>query len=195
MTNSEGVLSEVALIEVYAKGGTAYQFATITEEVTPAQGDKDGESIVLVNGGRLWKRTPEGDFEITLKIYPLDTRQANSMDLSQGFQNTDDAWDAAEAYSDVNTRNREDFRVAILWTDDTTATTASGTTAVGKLARRLVFTQAYMTAYKDSFDDKVVSAEVTFKGPAFNKSGTGNVTRQSAKDGGAAGLSALGAYS
>jgi len=193
MTYSEGVLSEVALVEIQAKGGTAYQFATIIEEITPNQGDKDGESIALVNGGRLWKRTPEGDFEITLKIYPLDTRQASSMDLAQGFQNVDSNWDVADPYSDVNSRNREDFRVAILWTDDTAATTASGTTAAANLARRLVFTQAYMTAYKDSFDDKVVSAEVTFKGPAFNKEGTGNVTRQSSKSDGA-GLASLGNY-
>jgi len=194
MTYSEGVFSEVALVEVQAKGGTAYQFASIIEEITPNQGDKDGEGIALVNGGRLWKRTPEGDFEITLKIYPTDTRQASSMDLSQGFQTTDDNWDATSPYSDVNSRNREDFRIAILWTDDATATTASGTTVAGNMSRRLVFTQAYMTSYKESFDDKIVSAEVTFKGPAFNKAGTGNVTRQSAAYGGASGLSALGNY-
>jgi hypothetical protein len=195
MTYDEGVLSEIALVEIQAKGGTAYQFASIIEEITPNEGDKDGESIVLVNGGRLWKRTPEGDFEITLKIYPIDTDQTASSDLSQGFANTDDNWDATEPYSDTNSRNREDFRVVILWTDDPGATTAGGATSAGYVARRLIFTQAYMTSYKESFDDKTVSAEVTFKGPAFNKSGTGNITRQSVKDGGANGLAALAAYS
>jgi hypothetical protein len=194
MTADEGAFSEVALVEVYAKGGTAYQFASIIEEIGPSQGDKDGEGIPLVNGGRVWKRTPEGDFEVTLKIYPLDTDQTASSDLAQGFQNTDANWDGSEPYSDTNSRNREVFRVTILWTDDPAATTASGATSVGSASRRLVFTQAYMTAYKDSFDDKIVSAEVTFKGPAFDKSGNGNITRESCKDGGAAGLPALGAY-
>ena len=194
MTYDEGVLSEVALVEIEATGGTAYQFASIIEEVTPTQGDKDGESIALVNGGRLWKRTPETDYEITLKIYPLSTDQAGSNDLSQGFQNVDASWDGTAPYDDVNSRNREQYRVVILWTDDTAASTASGPTVAGNLARRIYFNQAYMTSYKESFDDKTVSAEVTFKGPAFNKAGTGNVHRESVKNGGGAGLSALSTY-
>lgn len=195
MTASEGAFSEVALVEVYAKGGTAYQFASIIEEIGPTQGDKDGEGIALVNGGRIWKRTPEGDFEVTLKIYPLDTDQTASSDLAQGFQNTDSNWDASEPFADTNSRNREDFRVVILWTDDTSVSTASATTSSGSASRRITFKQAYMTSYKDMFDDKIVSAEVTFKGPAFNKSGTGNVIRESCKDGGGAGLPASGSYS
>lgn len=193
MTFSEGLLSEVALVEVQARSGTAYQFATITEEITPNQGDKDGESIVTTAGGRLWKRTPEGDFEVTLKIYPLDTRQASGNDLSQGFSNTDNNWDTSEPFSDRNTRNREDFRVAVLWTDDTSITIASATVGAGSLARRLSFTQAFMTSYKESFDDKTLSAEVTFKGPAFNRAGTGNILRESTIDSGTV-LPTLGNY-
>lgn len=195
MTYNDGMVTELAFVEVQPIDGTAIQFASIIEEFDPQQGDKDGEGVAMVNGGRRWKRTPEGDYEITLKLYPTSTSFADGEDMSQGFQNVDANWDATGARSDVNTHNREKFRVSILWTDDAAATTATGTTTTGSFARRVTFTEARMTSYKESFGDKTLTVDVTFKGPAFDTSGTGTITHESADDGGAAGLPSISAYS
>jgi len=195
MTATEGVLQEIALLEVQAISGTAYQFAAIIEEITPEMADRDGEGVVMVSGARLWKKTPQGDYEVTVKIYPTDTRFASSKDLIQGFFNVDANWSTVTSPTDTISTNQEDFRVVILYSDDTTMTAASRATTAGKLSRRLIFKHARMVGYKESFDDKVVSAEVKFKGPAFHTDATGNIIVDSATDGGSAGLAALSAYS
>jgi|TARA_Y100000310_G_scaffold324870_1_gene387379 hypothetical protein len=195
MTATEGVLQEIALVEVQAISGTAYQFAAIVEEITPEMGDRDGEGVVMLSGARLWKKTPQPDYEITLKIYPTDTRFAYSKDLIQGFFNIDANWSTVTSPTDTISTNQEDFRVVILYSDDTTMTAASRATTAGNLSRRLTFKHARMVSYKESFDDKVVSAEVKFKGPAFHTDATGNIIMDSATDGGSAGLAALNAYS
>jgi len=188
-------LQELALVSIQAKGGTAYQFAGIIEEVSPSIGDRDIEGIPLINGGRVVKKTPQADHELTLKIYPTDTRFSASKDLIQGFLAKDDGWDDSEPYSDANTHNQELFQVCIVWCNDATKiTTANGTSTAGTQARRIVIKEMRMTSYKDSFDDKMVSAEVTFKAPAFTTSGAKTLDYQSCEDSGSTGLSAVSDY-
>lgn len=192
-----GCYSEVALIEIQAASGSAYQYASLIEEFSPQEGEKGGESVSLVNGGRVWKHTPEEDYEITMKLYPIgiESGTAGPEDLVQGFLTTDDGWDGSAPFTQTNTRNRERFRVVFLWTDDATATTAGGATTQGYSARRLIFNDARMTQYKEDWGgDKVLTSEVTFKGPAFNKSGSGRILRESAKSNSGSGLTALSAY-
>jgi len=193
MSYDEGMASEIALVEVYPFGGAAIQFASAIEEFDPQQGDKDGEGIAMVNGGRRWKRSPEGDYEITMKLYPLSTSWADGEDLSQGFTDLVSNADGSDPRSDTNTHNRDKFRVAILWTDDAAAATAGGTTAAGSFARRISFTEARLTSFKESFADKTLTVDVTFKGPAFDKDAAGTITRESSEDSGA-GLPALSSY-
>jgi len=58
----------------------------------------------------------------------------------------------------------------------------------------MVVQDCRITGYKESFDDGVLSAEVTFKAPAFKQNGTGNITRESTQAVDAAGLPDLGGY-
>ncbi len=192
-SENDGAFQEVFWLGITKKAGSAYQFAAISEDLTPEEGDKDGEGVAMGNGGRIWKRTPEGDAEITIKIYPLDLRATSSADMAMFF--TGDDTDSTAPISTTNTRVRNLFQVAALWTDDLTATTAEGTTVSGYAARRIVFLDARCTSYKESFDDKILSAEVKFKVPAFNRSGTGRIVRDSVTSQDGAGLSALAAYS
>jgi len=188
----DGAFQEVFLCGITKKAGTAYQYAAVIEEVTPEQGEKDGESVATGSGGRIWKRTPEGDYEFTVKIYPLNLKLSDATDMATMF--TGDDTDITTPISSTNTRTVNLFRVAFLNTDDTTATTAEGTTAANYAARRITFLDARCVSYKESWDDRILSAEVKFKGPAFNKAGTGRITRESVTSQDAAGLAALSAY-
>jgi hypothetical protein len=193
----DGAFQEVFLCGVTKKDGTEVQFAGTMEEFTPEEGEKDGEGIALGNGGRLWKRTPEGDFEITCKLYPLSIDVTDSEDMVQYFLGG--TYDAVAPIVQTNTRNRDTFRVAFMWTDfafasGATATTASGPTHVSTPGRRLTFKHARVTGYKESWDDKVLSVEVTFKGPAFDRTGNGNVMRESVNSSDGTALPTLKGY-
>jgi hypothetical protein len=189
-----GILQEVAFVSIQAKGGTAVQFAGIIEDISFGGGEKATEGVPLVNGGRVVKRTPMTDHEITLKIYPTDT-QWNGSDLIQQYAGTDDGWDAAEPFSTLVGRYHERYQVCVLWTEDTTVTTANSITTAGKLARRHILKEARIQSFAPDFSDKQLSAEVVFKGPAFDQGGSATLTIESAKYGGSAGLSAVTSYS
>jgi len=191
----DGAFQEVFILGVTKKGGSEVQFASISEfdSLDPKEGDKEGEGVALGNGGRMWKRTPEGDFEFTVKIYPLSVDVTDAQDLSQYFLGG--TYDSVAPISQVNTRARDLFRVAIMWTDDPSPSTAAGTTGPAWTARRITVKDCRITGYKEGFDDGILSAEVTFKAPAFNLTGTGNITRESTLSDDGAGLPALAAYS
>ena len=69
---------EVALVTIQVKGGTARQFAAITETVDISEPDYPGESIMNVGGGRIWKQTAQEDGEVTLEIYPVELDTATN---------------------------------------------------------------------------------------------------------------------
>lgn len=188
---NDGAYSEVCLVGITKKGGSAVQFASYVEldSIDPAEGDKDMSTANMANGGRVVKKVPQADNEITLKLYEIEI--GTSASLAQEYHGTTDSEDPLES---VNSRTRNLFQVAFLWTDDTAATTAEGSTASSKYARRLVFEDVRMTSYKETIEDGTLVVNVTFKGPAFNQAGTGLVTRQSTTSTGG-GLSALSAYS
>lgn len=188
-SENDGAFQEVFLLGVTKKGsGSATQYAAIIEDITPEIGDKEGEGVAMGNGGRIWKRTPQADSEVTMKIYPL-----KSSDLFLEFSG--DTIDSTAAHLQTNTRVRDLYQVAMLFTDDSTASTAEGTTTVGNAALRIIWKDARVTSFKPSFDDKILSAEVKFKCPAFGKTGTGLITVEHVTSQSAAGLSAAPAYS
>lgn len=189
----DGAFQEVFLCGITKKGsGSEYQFAGVVEELTPQEGDKDGEGVALGNGGRMWKRTPEGDFEVTLKIYPLSIDVTDSNDVAQYFMSG--TYDTATPITQTNTRGRELFQLVVVWGDSLPATASAQTTST-QATRRITFKHARCTSYKENFDDKMLSVEVTFKGPAFDLDGTGTITRESCKSIDATTLPAVSAYS
>jgi len=195
MTAITDPFQELALVSIQAKGGTAYQFAGIIDEISPSIGDRDIEGKPLINGGRIVKKTPQTDHELKLKIYPTSINMIDGSDLIQGFFDVDANWDDTEPLSSTNTHNQEIFQVCVAWCNDKTKMlTANGTSTLGTQARRIILKEARMTSYKDSFDDMLVSAEVTFKAPAFDINGTGTLTYQSNEEGGSTALVSVTAY-
>jgi len=188
----DGAFQEVFLLGISKLDGAELQFAATTEEVTPEQGEKDIEGVPMGNGGRKVKRTPEGDFEWTFKIWPLSVDSTDLDDMAQFFLGG--VYDSTTAIAQVNTRGRDLFRIVWLQTDDSVTTAASGTTATSFAARRLTVTGCRCTSYKESWDDKMLTAEVKFKAPAFDLSGTGTITRESVKSTDATSLPLLAAY-
>ncbi len=63
------------------------------------------------------------------------------------------------------------FRITIMWTDDTTATTGAGAVAINKYGYRFVVAHAYFTGYKLTWEDGVLKATAQFQFPSFNKNG------------------------
>jgi hypothetical protein len=188
--STDGAYSEVCLVGLTVAGGSEVQYASLIEEFTPSQGDKTIATVSLTNGGRIVKKTPQGDNEVTLKLYEISTKAANSLALM--YQGTTDA---SAPYTTTNTRTRNRIRAAFLWTDDSAATTASGSTASGSAARRLVITELRMTSYKASWEDKTLVHNVTLTGPAFKQDASATITEESVEAADAAGLSALSSYS
>lgn len=170
--------TEVCLVTIQLKGGTARQFAAITETVDIGEPDYPGEAIPTLAGGRIWKQSPQEDGEITFELYPieLDTA-ANDKGLFQQFAGG--TWDTAEplatdiAWPVGINRDRDRFIVAIMWTDDTAQTSAMAvTSATDSTALRFYAKECRMTSHKASFTDGILKITATFKFPAMNKAGT-----------------------
>jgi hypothetical protein len=191
-SENDGAFQEVFFLGITKKSGSEIQFAGTIEDITPTDGEKQGESIVLGNGGRKWKRTPEGDYEVTCKIYPLDIKNTSGNDMLQYFLGG--TYDVTGIVSQANSRGRDLFQLVFLLTDDTTVTAASGVTMTAYASRRTTFKDARCVSYKDSFGDKILTAEVVFKGPPFNSSGTTLITHESCTSSDSSGLPAITAY-
>jgi hypothetical protein len=170
---------QIAIIpEAYpsgAGGGTAIEFSGITSEISGIDlGNKDMEGVPLTNGGRVAKLSAMGDESITLKMYPTDVLlgSGTSNGVTQLFhpQTTEDTSHPVVA-SNVPKRRR--FGIVIQWAE-TLPANAVTLPASGVRAYRITIVNAYMTEYKLNYDDAILSAEVTFKWPPFNKAGTAN---------------------
>jgi len=164
-----------------AGGGTAISFEGLTENITALDwGEKAIEAIPLTNGGRIVKPSPMGEEGITMKMYPTDAAiTANG--LVQLFHPQTTA-DATQPIVVNNSIYRRRFGIIILWAS-TLPATATTLPATNDSAYRIQVINAYMTGYKLNYDDKMLSAEVTFKWGPFNKSAVGN-KREESTDGG-----------
>lgn len=176
---------EVALVTIQRKGGTAYQYASLTETIDIAQGDYPGESMMNLAGGRIWKQSPEEDGEITLEIYPTGLGTTASEGLFQEFAglNASGAYDVAQPLAsnttfvasilDIYRRQRTKFMVAIMWTDDAAQTSAaSATTTADATALRFYAKDCRIISHKSEFTDGILKTTITFKFPAMIKAGT-----------------------
>jgi len=189
---------ETFLVEITQPGVTLgnNNAEGITEIIDWDVGEKDFDQIVVGNGGRLEKLTPEGITTLTLECYP---QQAGSGDVSAaaatvGFFDLLHAEDATFPLLIAGTRARTRVRVAIMFTDDTTAGDASDAlAATGNKGVRITIADAFVTSVKPSFTDGILKYTIVFKVVPFDSSGNTNLQFESA-DGTVALLPALGSY-
>ena len=171
---------EVCLIGIIRESGSEIQFAALTEDITAFDwADKDIEGMPLVNGGRVAKWNPQGDESITMKVYPVTALQ-DGTGVVQWFHPPATA-DSTQPIAVDNVRTRASHRLILTWAYPTLPATAGASISNdGKTTSyRIQVVNAYMTSYKPNFDDKIFSAEITFKWTPYNKAGVANKREES----------------
>jgi len=176
----EDAWMETCLIAVSVQDGSDVQFAAITETVDFDIGEKDIEGVALTNGGRVTKWTAEGDSSITFEAYPLEAGTSSGT-AGTGFFDLLHSSDtsAANSIRITNDRNRDKYRVLVLWTNDATVTTGQSVTTDTHSALRVGMADGHFTSVKPSFTDGILKYTVTYKVAAFDKSGASNVMIES----------------
>ena len=156
------------------------------------------ESIATMSQGRIYKYLPDEDGELSFSMYPIDMNlYNNSLDKFFIGVATPITSDGAST-SSQNTHNRYNYRVTILFTNDTTVGTATEAVNTANVAntyaRRLSVAECQFVEYKQSMSDGLLKADVTFKVPPFDSSADGNYLYESLSGGETSELSALTAY-
>ncbi len=167
-------------IGIMRAGGSEVQFHARTEDITFDTGDKDIEGISLTGGGRVVKPIQMTDESVTLKMYPVETDLAGG-GLAQWFHPQGAANgvsdDESEPFVVTNTNYRIKHRLIFLWCP--TLPAAAATVPTDEPAQRIQIINAYMTGWKLNYDDKILSAEATFKWAPFTRAGIGNKREES----------------
>ncbi len=172
---------EECLISISVASDAEVQFAAITETVDFDIGEKDIEGVPLVNGGRVTKFAPEGDSSITFEAYPLEAGTLAQDTPGTGFFDLLHSTTGADTVPIriINDRNRDKYRVLVLWTNDPTVTAAEAVTTSTYSAFRIGMADGHFTSVKPSFTDGILKFTVTYKCAAFDTSGNGNVMMES----------------
>ena len=174
----EDAWMETCLIAISIAGGSDIQFAGLTETVDFDIGEKDIEGIPLTNGGRVTNWTPEGDSSITFEAYPLEAG-TDTGTTGKGFFDLMHSVDSSVPIRITNDRNRDKYRVLVLWTNDSTVTTAQETTTNTYSALRIGMADGHFKSVKPNFTEGILKYTIIYKTTAFDKSAAGNVMIES----------------
>lgn len=181
-----------ALVAITASGGSDIDFSAVVNSIDIDMGDKDFDSIPTIRGGRVKKQTPEADTTVTFEGYPLDL-DTTSTDVLQRFFTTRANWDTSGILSVTNAiLKRDNFRVVITWTENTTVSSATALVPTGSEALRFVVIKCQLVSVKPSFTDNELKFTFKFKCAPFQKDGTANLTWKSSD--GTATLTAESSY-
>ncbi len=185
MTYAGGHFQQALLFGITKKAGSEVQFAAKTTEVTIEGGKKPISIETLLNGGNLVNLEPGEMLVIKAKIYPAEIDEVDQFFLG-------DVSDSTQPLSATNALTMYEFRVAMLWDDGSTSSTASGTTGASDKAFRLYSDNGYMTECVPDTSGKKVIMNVVIEFPPFTSGAVGNLHRQSSD--GTAAIGALAAY-
>jgi len=169
---------ETCLISISKLSGTEAQFAGLTETVDFDVGEKDIEGIPIVNGGRVANFKPEGDSTITFEAYPLQSGTVSGA-TGTGFFDLLHSQDSSVPLRISNDHDRDKYRVLVIWTNDSSVTTAQSITTNTHSAMRIGMADGHFTSVKPSFTDGILKYTVMFKCPAFDKAAASNVMIES----------------
>lgn len=188
--------SETALVAITVQAGADIAFHTLTETVDIDIGAKDFDVIATLAGGRLVKFTPQEPTTITLEAYPVEAG-TDSGSTGKGFFDLMNTQDTSQPVVIEVDRVRTKYRLAIMWTDDSSITDAAAQVVAGPAgndALRVVGADGFFTSVKPSFTDGVLKFTVMYKVPPFDKSGTANIKIESVTGATTATMTALASY-
>jgi len=191
--------NETAFVTITAAAGSDVEFCSLTESIDIDSGERPIETFPVLCGGRIFRLNPEGETTVSLKAYPTEagtdtgTTGAGFYDLF--FDSVTTATGLVSADNTLGTRKK--FRVAILWTNSTSATSAVGVLgSPANAGMRWVGRNGYLTKVTPSFAaGETLSYDVTFVFPARQKTQTtANIKVESIDGVGTATLTALTSY-
>jgi len=184
--------SETAKVAIAAQGGPDVQFCAITETVDIDIGDKDFDMINTLCG-KLIKFNPQEPTTVTLEAYPLEAG-TDSGTTGKGFFDLMNTADTSQPLVIPIDTQHNKYRIAILWTTDTTANAEDQIVAPTHQALRFVAADGYFISVKPSFTDGVLKFTVKYKVPPFDKNGNPNIKIESVAGTATATLTALASY-
>lgn len=185
MAKVGGYWQETYLISLAKKGGSDVEFAAKCEDVKFGGGARGITLKTLVNGGNLIQFNPQELWTVTMTIYPVVISEVDQLFYG-------DTSDVTQPLSVLNTLTRYEMRFVMVFTDDTTLTTAAGATAASKAGYRISATGGYITNAAIDPSGKELKCEVTVEFAPFTSAGVGVLKRESTDT--TAVLPALGAY-
>ena len=193
--------NKLAKVSIQEKGGTVYQFGARTQDIDINEGDRGGHGEASVDGSRIWIDEPQADGTVTLKMRPidLDTTSADGGLFQQYRGGTFDTSDPLITDDDgiitgsaaASTLLRDEYRISVLWTNDSANTTADGSVTAGKLGLRFVAQSCRIVSHSASFANMDLVINVTLKFPPRSVGNVWNYDWQSCTT---AEMAALAAY-
>lgn len=185
MANPTDTFSEVSLLTIQKKDGSARNYETIIETIDISGGEKGFDSIATIKGGRLKKFNPQEDIEVTIEGYAVEVGTSGGSATGTGFYDTLHSVDTSQPMSIPVDLVRDETMVAIMATDNLSQASAVGSTSSSDKCERWVFKNGHVTNVTASFTDKVWKFTLNYKVPPFDKSGSANVTYESSDGNGA----------
>ncbi len=164
-------------------GTTEVQMHALTSSINIEGGERDIDTIPLFNLGQVVKHGPAGMVTVTFEGYALAAGTASTGTATGVWDIYADtpAVDNSDPFEVTVSTNRTRYLVAILWTNDGTATkgvsaVAQGTSLAGI---RFLLADCFCTAHVADFTDGVLKFTLTFKGTSIDKAAAGNVRWES----------------
>jgi len=187
--------TEWGLLAISPKGGSfvEYNGSIDRDSLEITQGTKDFDIIQLLNGGCLEKPNPEGEYVMSFDIYFTDLDTSDNSGILQLFHTTSSNWDTSDPRSVTNSRNRDQFKVVVLFTDDTTVSSATSQIVDHNACRFILTNARFVEATPVSFGDGILKVTCKFKAAPYTKAGAGNFTVESLSGSGT--LNEVAAYS
>jgi len=186
------------LVSITPIGGSNQSYGGYIDRksLTIKQGDKDFDLIDLLTGATIEKPNSETPYEITFDGYFKNLKTDSDEGILQLFHTNSANWNSGTNYLTItNSRNRDKFRVVIMFVDDTSITDAAGAVPISTEALRFILSNARFVSCSDhSFSDDVLKGTFKFKAAPYTRAGVGNFTIQSTDGTATQSLPALSAY-
>jgi len=172
-----------AFISVSKKGtATEVQLRTKTTSIGISRGCFDIESMETF-GGKIKRQTTRDDLEISFDGIPTSLQ-----DFDWAFHG------ASNTATSITSSSIEEYRVTMLWTDDTSITSATAAISTANEAYREIYANCNMTSLEKNMDaGEHLTATMTFKLAFEDDSGSVNWKKEMCDT--SSTLSAVPAYS
>jgi hypothetical protein len=183
-------------VAISKANGTDIEFGARIEDVDINEGDRPAKSIPSTDGSCLLLDEPQEMGEITLRnLKPIHIDPSTGAGgLAQAY--IGGTWDTTDPYQTpiASTLYRDDFRCAVLMTDDTANTSAAGAVTATKAGYRFHAVHCRITSLSCSGGaGKPFTETVTLKFSPISIDGARNYQKAATKTDGA-GITALASY-